>query len=170
MRGAALPSLPGLPNSPWLMPIFSSTHSMASISPVVTATRGRLTARPSLVLRGNRVGLSGSASATVVVVQAALLQVLLTRRVGGLKFRRIAPHLAKVSVASLLMAGVVAAGWAWWARVAGEGAGGGWELLGLVLVVGAGVAVFGGAALALRVEGLAEMVALVRRKLRLGGG
>ena len=110
------------------------------------------------------------ASTIAVVVQAALLQVLLTRRVGGLKFRRIAPHLAKVSVASLLMAGVVAAGWAWWGRVAGEGVGGGWELLGLALVVGAGVAVYGGAALALRVEGLAEMVALVRRKLRLGGG
>src|SRR3569832_2338440 len=70
--GAALPSAPGLPNSPWAMPIFSSTHSMASICPVVTATWGRWLASPLLLLRGKRVGLFGKLAAKLLVVQAVV--------------------------------------------------------------------------------------------------
>ncbi|MCU0794144.1 MAG: murein biosynthesis integral membrane protein MurJ [Opitutaceae bacterium] len=119
----------------------------------------------SVALMGS-LGATGLAMAATlaVVVQAALLQVLLTRRVRGVRFRGLVPHLVKVSAASVLMALAVGAGWAGWSDATGDDAGAWQDLLGLALVLGAGVAVYGGAALALRVDGLAELLALARRK------
>jgi hypothetical protein len=63
---------PKLPNSVSAMPIFSNTHSIASMRPVVMAILGMLTASPSLTSRASRVGLpSGSVVGSAVVVQAA---------------------------------------------------------------------------------------------------
>ncbi len=58
-------------NSAFCRPILDSTHSIASTRPVVTAMRGMLTEVPSLIERGKRVGLSGSALGSAVVVHAA---------------------------------------------------------------------------------------------------
>lgn len=113
-------------------------------------------------------GVTGLALAATlaVTVQALLLQTHLTRRIPGLAFRHLFGHLGKVVAASLLMAGVVVGtAWAWHHRV---GVGGWRDLAGLTLAVGAGGATFLGAALAFRVEGLAETLTLLRKKLRLG--
>src|SRR6478752_6152741 len=61
----------GLLNSFVEMPIFESTHSIASTLPVVTAMRGILTALPSDIERGKRVGLSGRVVGKSVFWQAA---------------------------------------------------------------------------------------------------
>lgn len=107
------------------------------------------------------------ASTLAVVTQAVLLQNRLTRRIPGLRFRLLAGHLGRVAAASLGMATVVAAcAWIWASRV---GVGGWRDLAGLAVAISAGVVTFAAGALALRVDGLAEAVALLRRKLGLGG-
>ena len=121
----------------------------------------------SLALMG-WLGVTGLALAATlaVVTQAAMLQVLLTRRVAGLRFRHLASHLGKVVLASLGMAAVVAGFWWGWERWAGSG---GWrDAAGLALALALGAGCFGALTLALRVEGLAEAVALAKRKLRIG--
>ncbi len=113
-------------------------------------------------------GVAGLAagSTIAVVVQAACLQVKLARRHPGLEFRHLSVHLAKVVFASLVMTTVVAGLWQGWSRIVGIG---GWrDPLGLAAGIVAGAGVFGLVAAMLRVEGLAEALALVRKKLKLG--
>ncbi len=113
-------------------------------------------------------GVAGLAagSTLAVVTQAFFLQSLLARRHPGLEFRHLAPHLAKVLAASVAMTAAVALVWRGWAQ--GVGVGGWRDAAGLAVSIAAGLAVFGAAALALRVEGLAEAKMLVMKKLRRG--
>ena len=67
------PLAPGSVNSAWSMPIFRSTHSVWSASPVATAMSGM---SPSERLRGMRVRDGGRA----VVVHAAMLGMVSWRR------------------------------------------------------------------------------------------
>lgn len=113
-------------------------------------------------------GVTGLALAATlaVVVQAALLQVYLTRRIPGLAFNHLLGHLGKVVAASLIMA-LVVAGIVWF--LPGAIGQGGWrDAAKLAVAISAGAATFGGAAILVKIEGLADMVALVRKKLRLG--
>ena len=113
-------------------------------------------------------GVAGLAagSTLAVVVQAVCLQVKLARRHAGLEFRHLSLHLGKVTLASLLMTVVVAGIWHGWTRFVGIG---GWrDIVGLTAGVAAGVGVFGLVAAGLKVEGLAEALALARKKLKLG--
>lgn len=128
-------------------------------------------------------------STVAVVVQASYLQTHLAREHRGLAFRHLVPHLSKVICASVVMAGVVAAGaWAWehWLGVRGallwsDGELVAWfgsvargkALLGalmdgaeLAVVISSGAAVYFGLAWMLRVEGREEIAALLKKKLR----
>ncbi|MEN9840983.1 MAG: hypothetical protein RL376_783 [Verrucomicrobiota bacterium] len=109
-------------------------------------------------------GVTGLAagSSVAVLVQAWYLQAKLAKENDGLRFTHLAAHLGKVFLASVLMAGVVAAVWWVWRR--GGHAGLGREVLGLGLSVLAGVGSFGAAAWVLRLEGRDELWALVKRK------
>lgn len=112
-------------------------------------------------------GVMGLAAASTlsVVTQAVALQAKLVKRHDGLKFRHLGGHLTKVTLASVGMTLSVIAVWRVWAHVAGIG---GWrDAAGLTVSIATGVAVFAGAALTLRVEGLEEVVAMVRKKLKL---
>lgn len=118
----------------------------------------------SLALMG-WLGATGLALAATVAVltQATFLQIHLAREHAGLRFGHLAGHLVKLTLASALMAAVVAAARWGWERGVGTAA---WrDVAGLAACVGAGAAVFFAAAWALRVEGRDEAVALVRRKL-----
>lgn len=113
-------------------------------------------------------GVSGLALAgtVAVAVQAVYLQVKLAQVHDGLRFGNLKGHLVKVTLASGLMAAVVAGVDRAWRSGMG---GGGWcELGGLGVSVAAGVVVFGVGAWALRVEGRDELIALVRKKLKRG--
>jgi len=99
-----------------------------------------------------------------VVLQATYLQTHLAREHPGLAFRHLAPHLAKVSGASLIMGVVVAgAAWAWERQVGGQGWRGVAELA-VVIALGAGA--YFASVWMLRVEGREEVAALVRQKMR----
>jgi putative peptidoglycan lipid II flippase len=103
------------------------------------------------------------ASTLAAATQAVYLQVWLAGEEDGLRFRHLGGHVIKVLIASVAMAGVVAAGWRVWRGLAGGGA---WmELVGLAACVAAGIVVFAACAWGLRIEGREELVALVRRKL-----
>lgn len=111
-------------------------------------------------------GVMGLAAAgtLAVVTQAVALQVKLAGRHEGLRFRHLGAHLTKVTLASGAMTLAVIAAWRGWAHTVGIG---GWrDAAGLAVGIAAGVAAFAGAAFALRVEGLAEAAALVRKKLK----
>jgi putative peptidoglycan lipid II flippase len=105
------------------------------------------------------------ASTIAIAVQAAYLQWHLARRQDGLAFHHLAADLAKVIVASVAMAAIVAAGWWAWTRVApvskfADGAG-------IMTLVAAGVAIYGGLVWMLKIEGRAEVTGLwakMRRK------
>lgn len=102
-------------------------------------------------------------STVAVVLQAIYLQSHLAREHGGLGFRHLAAHSGKVVAASALMAAaIVAARWGW-ARGVGAAGWRGPAELACVIVVG-GV-VFFAAAWFLHVDGRAEALALLRRKL-----
>lgn len=103
-------------------------------------------------------------STVAVVAQAVYLQTHLSRGHAGLAFRHLGAHLARVTGASAAMAAVVvAAAWAWQRHV-GVGGWRGAAELGVVIPLGG--ATYFAAAWAFGVEGLDEVVALARRKLR----
>lgn len=113
-------------------------------------------------------GVAGLAagSTLAVVTQAVILQVKLARRHAGLGFRHLTGHLGRVILASILMTAAVFGAWRGWSLA--FGAGGARDVAGLVVCVTLGVAIFASAAWLLRVEGFAEALALVKRKLRRG--
>jgi putative peptidoglycan lipid II flippase len=116
-----------------------------------------------LLMRG--LGTPGLALAATLAaaVQAVYLQSHLAREHAGLRFAHLVGHLGKVALASGVMAALVAgAAWGWREAV---GAGGWREAAGLAVCVALGAAAFVGAAVALRVEGRDELVALAKRKL-----
>lgn len=99
-----------------------------------------------------------------VVVQAVHLQVHLARRRESLAFRHVARDLAKVTLAAAVMGAVVAGGWWLWERQIGVSA---WrDAAGLAAAIALGVAVYAGLAWALRIEGRADLEAMLRRRWR----
>jgi putative peptidoglycan lipid II flippase len=118
----------------------------------------------SIALMGplSTVGLA-IASSVAAMAQALYLQWHLTRKYAGLAFRGHLRDLAKIAIASVGMALVVALGWGLWAGAvrAGKLA----DTLGLIVLVGVGMLVYGGFVWLLRIEGR-EDVAAIWAKLR----
>lgn len=106
------------------------------------------------------------ASNVAVLVQACYLQVKLARKHPGLAFHHLALDVAKVLVASLLMGAVVAGGWWGWQREVAPGRLA--DAAALVVLIGAGIAVYAGGVWALRIEGREDLAAMVRRRLGRG--
>ena len=101
-----------------------------------------------------------------IIVQAWYLQRRLAGGHEGLRFGHLVGDLAKVIVASVVMGGVVAAGWWAWSRAlpATKVC----DALGLALLIGLGVAVYAALLWAAKIEGrdeLATVVAKMRAKL-----
>ena len=102
------------------------------------------------------------ASNLAVVAQAWYLQVKLARKLPSLAFGHLARDAAKVVVASFAMGAVVAAGWWVWrhcfaSRVLTD-------VAALGVLIGVGVAVYASLAWALKIEGLTDVVAVLRRR------
>jgi putative peptidoglycan lipid II flippase len=105
------------------------------------------------------------ASTTAIIVQTVLLERALARRLPQLSLRPLWRTVGKVVLATLAMAALVWAGWHWLgAAVPGRRA----DLLALLVLIPAGVAVYGVVLWLLRVEGLEEVEALIARLLRRG--
>lgn len=101
------------------------------------------------------------ASNVAVVVQAVYLQIRLTRNGTEYAFRHVTRDLVKIVAATLLMSVVVGGGWAWW--LAQFGAGKKLDALALVLLIPAGVAVYGGLLWLLRIEGREDLAAVLNK-------
>jgi putative peptidoglycan lipid II flippase len=126
----------------------------------------------SLVLMGwfSTVGLA-AASNLAVLAQALYLQAKLSRRLPGLGFGPLWPNLLKITIAAILMGGVVwggvklAGGFAWPAKVH--------DLVVVVGLIPAAVAVYGALLWVLKIEGrdeLGEILAKLRGKVNVGNG
>jgi putative peptidoglycan lipid II flippase len=101
------------------------------------------------------------ASNIAVVVQAVYLQTRLARKGEGLEFRHVTGDLAKIILASAIMGVVVAAlGWTWGRFIPGSRVG---DALSVVLLIGAGVAVYGGVLWTLKIEGRDDLAAVINR-------
>ena len=96
-----------------------------------------------------------------VVVQACYLQVRLARQREGLAFRKVTTDLVKVIGAAVLMGAVVAAGWQLWLRWMPPGKLN--DLLALAALIAAGIAAYGAALWALKVEGREELAAVLAK-------
>jgi len=116
----------------------------------------------SLILMGplSTTGLA-LASTVSIAVQAVYLQWHLARKNDGLAFHHLAGDLGKITVASVAMGVLVAAGW--WARP--------WLLperksvdaLALVILIAAGVAIYGALAWVLKIEERDELTAIIAK-------
>ncbi|MDO8541859.1 MAG: murein biosynthesis integral membrane protein MurJ [Opitutaceae bacterium] len=101
------------------------------------------------------------ASNVAVVVQALYLQARLVRRRPNLGFRHVAFDLVKVIGASAIMGGVVGGGWWLWSgRFAATKT---LDALALLVLISAGVAVYGALMWALKIEGREELGAIIGR-------
>lgn len=101
------------------------------------------------------------ASNLAVVVQAVYLQCCLARMREGFGFHHVLRDLGKVIAASFVMGLAVAAGWRTWTHaVIGSKL---TDIIGLVLLVGVGAAIYGIMAWILRIEGRGELVAVLTR-------
>ena len=107
------------------------------------------------------------ASNVAIVVQATYLQTHLARKRNSLAFHHVVRDLAKVVLASLVMGVVVAGGWWLWSHYTPER-----KLvaaLGLAVLIGLGVAVYGALLWAMRIEGRDDLAAvLAKLRARLG--
>ena len=106
------------------------------------------------------------ASNVAIMVQAFYLQMHLARKRSSLAFHHVASDLMKVVAAAALMAVVVGGGWWVWSQyaLAGKLA----DALGLFVVMGLGVIVYGALVWWMRIEGrddLAAVLAKLRAKL-----
>lgn len=106
------------------------------------------------------------ASNAAIVVQAVYLQTHLARKRGSLAFHHVGRDLLKVMAAAAGMGAVVAFGWWLWSRqvVAGKMA----DAVGMLLVIGGGVLVYGALVWGMRIEGrddLAGVLGKVRARL-----
>ncbi len=118
----------------------------------------------SLALMGplSTAGLAIAGNAAIVA-QAVFLQARLTRKAPGMAFHHIGRDLAKILVASALMAGAVWLGWAAWSGGMPHTK---WhDVAGLSLLIAAGIAIYAALAWLLRVDGREELRAMLLRKL-----
>ena len=103
------------------------------------------------------------ASNVAVLVQAVYLQIHLVRKRDGFEFRHVRRDLGKIVAAAVLMGGLVAGGWWAWSRfVPGSKVS---DALALLVLIAAGVAVYGGMIWGLKIEGRDDL-ATVMNKLR----
>ena len=120
----------------------------------------------SILLMG-RFGTVGLAIASnvAVVVQAVFLQLRLARTQEGLAFHHVHRDLVKVIGATLVMAGLVAGGWALWSQaMPGTKIA---DACALLVLIGAAVGIYAALLWALKIEGrddLASVLAKVRAK------
>ncbi|MBW8782215.1 MAG: murein biosynthesis integral membrane protein MurJ [Verrucomicrobia bacterium] len=117
----------------------------------------------SLALMGplSTVGLA-LAGNLAIVVQAWYLQRALARKRPSLAFHHLVRDLVKIIGASLLMGVAVAAGWWGWQRLMPPTH---WaDAAALVVLIGAGVAVYAGLLWAFKIEGRDDLIALWRRR------
>jgi putative peptidoglycan lipid II flippase len=104
------------------------------------------------------------ASTVATVAQAWFLQVRLKRRRPELSLGHLGGDIAKIVAASAVMGGVVWAGWLAWGRAFAPRF---WsDALGVGVMVALGVGVYAGIVWTLKLEGRAELLELVRRRLR----
>jgi putative peptidoglycan lipid II flippase len=103
------------------------------------------------------------ASNVAVVVQAVYLQVRLARKREGFEFSRVTSDLMKIIVAATIMGAVVAGGWWTWMQFVPASTVN--DAIGLLVLIGLGVAAYGGMLWGLRIEGRDDL-ATVLNKLR----
>jgi putative peptidoglycan lipid II flippase len=104
------------------------------------------------------------ASTVATLVQAWFLQRRLTARRPELALAHLGGSLLKVVVASVVMGGLVWAGWAGWTRVVTATV---WsDAAGLALLVGGGVVVYAILLWVLRIEERDEILEMIRSKVR----
>jgi len=104
------------------------------------------------------------ASTVATMVQAGFLQWRLARRRPGLGLAHLGGDLGKIMLAAAAMGGAVWAGWAGWARAVPATK---WtDAAGVALLVAGGAGIYAALVWMLRIEGRAEIVELLRRKLR----
>jgi putative peptidoglycan lipid II flippase len=101
------------------------------------------------------------ASNVAVVVQAAYLQTRLVRKREGLEFRSVMGDLVKIILAASLMGALVAGGWWAWAQFVPVFSAG--DVLGLAVMIGFGVLVYGGLLWALKIEGRDDLAAVINK-------
>ncbi len=99
------------------------------------------------------------ASNVAVVVQAVHLQIHLARKRTSLGFQHVVRDLAKVVVAATVMGAVVAGGWWAWSLHAPVGKLA--DALGLAVMIGLGVFVYGGLVWWMRIEGRDDFAAVL---------
>jgi len=96
-----------------------------------------------------------------IIAQAWFLQHRLAQGQEGLRFGHIGLDLVKIIGASVLMGLAVAGGWwAWSHWVAASKTG---DAIGLVVLITAGVIIYGGMLWALRIEGREDLAALLNK-------
>jgi putative peptidoglycan lipid II flippase len=99
------------------------------------------------------------------LLNAALLLVMLRKRLGGIEGGAIAGALARIAVAAALMGAAAAGANAFLAaRIPGDGLAA--QLARVGITIGVALAVLGGAAHLLRVPQFAEAVSMITRRLR----
>jgi putative peptidoglycan lipid II flippase len=101
------------------------------------------------------------ASNCAIVVQAVYLQTHLARKRSSLAFHHVAGDLAKVLGAAVVMGLVVAAGW--WARTQFAPAGKVIDAIGLGVLIGLGVVVYGALVWGMRIEGREDLAAVAKK-------
>jgi putative peptidoglycan lipid II flippase len=104
------------------------------------------------------------ASTTAVVVQCIFLQRMLVSRIAGLSFGDLWVTIAKVLIASVAMAVVVAAGW-WTLREGMSGARVA-DTIAILVLIPLSAAVYGGVLWAVRVEGRDELAVVMKKMLK----
>ncbi len=116
----------------------------------------------SVALMG-RLGTVGLAVAgnVAIIVQAWYLQRALARKHDALRFAHLARDLGKVIVASVIMGVAVAAGWWIWIRLvtANQTT----DAVALILLIAAGVGIYGALMWALKLEGREDLAAMLSR-------
>ena len=108
------------------------------------------------------------ASNFAVVVQAVYLQVHLARKRAGFDFRPLLLDLVKVVGAACVMGVAVGAGWRYWRSTYPPTDL--FDITGMLLVIGLGIALYAGLVWLLRIEGREEFAAVVEKvRVRFGG-
>jgi putative peptidoglycan lipid II flippase len=119
-----------------------------------------LTVSIALMRSLSTVGLA-IASSVASAAQAVYLQWHLARKSEGLAFRHLTADLGKIIVATLVMTAAVAAGWWAWRHAVHRSKIG--DALGIVALIGIGVAIYGAMVWWLRVEAREDALALLNR-------